>query len=214
MTEEKLEWMVSGDCVEGCTSPPVCPGYWASPFPKDLHDGESRCEGVWSFNIREGYYRDINLDGLKVCYTFNAPAGFPEVMGPWRCIIFIDDAANDGQAEALEKIYRECWARMGEVLKVKRGEISFTRELIDGGPAARHAVEIKGVYNFKMDPLLTGMDKKPRYIVSGFGGKIYVGKSEINEFKDTDLPHTWNRPGMSCTYHDFTLSPKKPFWQP
>ena len=212
MAEEKLEWMVSGDCVEGCTSPPVCPAYWNSPLPKDLHEGESRCEGVWSFNIREGYHGDIDLGGLVVSYAFNMPSPFPPPERiPWKCIVFIDEKANAQQAEALEKIFRTCWARMGEVLKVKRVEILFTKELIDGGPAARHTVEIKGVYSLKSEPLLT-RDRKPRYITSGFGGVINVGRSEVNEFKDVDLPRTWNRPGMSTTYYDFTLNSQEPFW--
>lgn len=210
---EKYEWMVSGDCVEGCTSPPVCPIYWQSPAPKDLHEGKSQCEGVFSFNIREGYCRDIDLGGLKVCYGFNSPTGVPEVARPWKCILFIDKKANDQQAEALEEIYKKCWGLMGDVLKVKRPEISFTKELIDGGPAARHVVEIKGVYSLKSTPLLA-MDGKPRYINSMFGGIINIGKSEVNEFKDTDLPRIWNSPGMSTTYYDFTLTPEKLMWLP
>jgi len=103
---------------------------------------------------------------------------------------------------------------MGEVINVKRGDISFTKELVGGGPATRHAVEIKGVYNFQEEPLLTRKDNSARYIVSDFGGKIYVGKSKINEFSDNELLHNWNRPEMSCTYHDFTLTPRKSFWQP
>ena len=210
---EKSEWMVSGDCVEGCTSPPVCPIYWQSPAPKDLHEGKSQCEGVFSFNIREGYYRDINLAGLKVCYGFNSPTGVPEVSGPWKCILFIDKKANDQQAKALEEIYKECWGLMGDVLKVKRAEISFTKEPIDGSPAARHVVEINGVYNLKSTPLLT-MDGKPRYINSMFGGIINIGKSEVSEFKDADLPRIWNSPGMSTTYYDFILTPEKLMWLP
>ena len=210
---EKYEWMVSGDCVEGCTSPPVCPIYWQSPAPKDLHDGKSQCEGVWSFNIREGYFGDVDLSGLKVCYGFNSPTGVPEVGRPWRCILFIDDKANNQQAEALEKVYRECWGLMGEVLKVKRGEISFTKELVNGGPAAKHTVGIKGIYTLKSAPLLT-MNGKSRYINSMFGGIINIGKSEVNEFKDTDLPRTWNSPKMSTTYYDFILNPQKLMWFP
>ena len=210
---EKYEWVLSGDCVEGCTSPPVCPIYWQSPAPKDLHDGKSQCEGVFSFNIREGYHRDIDLSGLKVCYGFNTPVGVPEVGRPWQCILFIDDKANNQQAEALEKIYEACWGLMGEVLKVKRAEISFAKELIDSGPAARHTVEIKGTYALKSVPLLT-MEGKPRYINSMFSGIINVGKSEVNEFKDTDLPRTWNSPGMSTTYYDFILNPQKLMWLP
>ncbi len=213
MTQKKYEWMVTGDCVEGCTSPPVCPAYWGSPFPKDLHNGESQCEGVWSFNIIEGYYRDINIAGLKVCYAFNSPAGYPEKQGPWECILFIDETADNTQAEVIKGIFGGCWANLGKVITVKRGAISFDKEFINGGPAARYAVSIKGVYRFRMTPLFA-MDRQSRYIISGFGGKIYIGKSEVNEFKDADLPRNWNRSGMSCTYHEFTMNPGKTFWQP
>ena len=41
MTAAKMEWVVSGDCTEACTSPPVCPYYWGSSTPTDLHDGKN-----------------------------------------------------------------------------------------------------------------------------------------------------------------------------
>lgn len=213
MTQEKPEWMVSGDLVEGCTSPPVCPLYWGSPPPKDAHDGESRCEGVWSFNIREGYCGDTDLSGLKVSFGFNTPAGYPQPQGRWKSILFIDETANEAQAKALEDIYTKCWTLLGEVLKVKRAKMSFTKELVDGGPAARHVVEIGDVYRLKSEPLRTP-DGKPRSITGMFGGVINIGKSEVNEFRDADLPHTWNAPGMSTTYYDFALNPNKTFWMP
>ena len=213
MAEERFEWQISGDCTEACTSPPVCPAYWGSPLPKDLHDGESQGESVYSFNIKEGYYQDVALGGLKVCLAFNISPGFPEVRGGWPSILFIDSKANDEQAKALEEIYRKCWVARGEILKVKRVEISFTKGLVNGGPAARYEVEIPGIYRLKTQPLLTG-EGKPRYINTARGGIVNIGKSEVNEFKDRDLPHTWNRPGMTDTYCDFTLNPQKLYWMP
>ena len=142
MAEEKLEWMVSGDCAEGCTSPPVCPLYWNSPLQVQFHDGQSQCEGVWTFNIKEGYYGDVKLSDLIVSYAFNSPSSFPAPKGiPWKSIIYIDQKASAQQAEALEKIYRACWKEMpGEVIAVKRAKIEFKKELIDDGPAARYTV--------------------------------------------------------------------------
>ncbi len=216
MTEQKFEWMVSGDCAEGCTSPPVCPLYWNSPAQAQVHDGQSQCEGVWTFNIKEGYYGDINLGGLVVFCAFNSPSPFPAPKGTtWKSIIYIDERANARQAEALEKIYRACWGQMpGEVIAVKRAKIEFKKELIDGGSAARHTVRSEGRYNFVAKPFRT-VDNKPRYINSRWDGRINVGVSEVNEFNDSDLPRgKWNAPGMSNSYFDFVLNPEKLHWLP
>jgi hypothetical protein len=214
VTEKRFDWMVNGDCVEGCTSPPVCPGYWNSPMPAQLHNGQSRCEGVWTFNIKQGYYGDINLGGLLVAYGFNSPSPFPQPQASWKTIIYIDEKANKRQAEALEKVFALCWQVMGVVLTVKRAKIGFEKETVDSGPAAKYRVQIEGVYNFAARPFRT-TDKKPRYINSYWGGHIYLGISEVNEFNDPDLPRgKWNAPGMSVTYYDFVLNPDKHHWLP
>ena len=217
MTEQKFEWMVSGDCVEGCTSPAVCPAYWNSPIQAQVHEGQSQCEGVWTFNIKEGYYEDINLNGLMVSYAFNSPLPFPGPRGapsPWKSVIYIDQKANTQQAEALEKIYRTCWQVMGDVIMVKRAGIEFKKEFVDGGPAAKYEVRIDGLYNFAARPFRT-VDSKLRYVNSYWGGHINIGISEVNEFNDPDLPRgTWNAPGMSITYYDFVLNPDKHAWLP
>lgn len=215
MVEKRLEWMVSGDCVEGCTSPPVCPAYWNSPIQAQLHGGKSQCEGVWTFNIKDGYYRDISLGGLLVSYAFNSPSPFPAPKEtPWRAIIYIDAKANTQQTEALEYIYRTCWTIMGDVIMMKRMNMKFKKEFVGGGPVARYTVLINGIYDFVSRPLRT-QDKKPRYVNSYWGGQVNIGISEVNEMNDSDLPRgKWNAPGMSTTYYDFVLRPDKHHWLP
>ena len=215
MAKQKYEWMVSGDCVEGCTSPPVCPAYWNSPMQAQVHNGQSQCEGVWTFNIMEGYYGDADLSGLLVSYGFNSPSPFPGVKGaPWKSIIYIDEKANPQQAEALEKIYRTCWQMMGDVIMVKRAGIEFGKEPVDSGPTAKYRVQIEGIYNFVARPFRTTANK-PRYVNSYWDGHINIGISEVNEFDDPDLPRgKWNSPGMSITYYDFVLNPEKHHWLP
>ena len=215
MAKKEYEWMVKGDCVEGCTSPPVCPAMWNSPVQVQFHNGKSECEGVWTFNIREGYYKDVDLKGLKVMYGFNSPSPFPpKNHEPWLSIIYIDIDANDRQAEALEDIYRKCWKHMGEVIKVKRAKIDFKKELINGGPLARHEVQSEGLYHLVAVPFKT-KDGKPRYINSLYGGQINIGVSKVNKFKDPELPRgEWDAPGMNSTYYEFIMSPKKLYWFP
>ena len=216
MMEEKTKWMVSGDCTEACTSPPVCPYYWGSSTPKDLHDGINQCEGAFSFHIKEGYYGDVDLSGLNAGFGFNSPVGGTAVRDPWKTILYIDSKADDKQAAALEEIFKTCWSMMGDVLKVKRAPISFTRESVGdaANPGFKHTVEWQGVYHLKAEPLMT-MNGLPRYISGMMGGPIYVGRSTENKFNDPDLPRgTWDRPEMSNTYYEFMLDPERLQWVP
>ncbi len=216
MAEEKMEWMISGDCTEACTSPPVCPYYWGSSTPTDLHEGKNQCEGAFTFNIKEGYYGDIDLGGLKAGIGFNTPEGGITVREPWKSVLYIAAKADDRQAQALEKILKTCWEMMGEVLKVKHTRISFTKEPVGdpSNPGYKHTIEWEGAYSLKAEPIMT-MNGLPRYISSMTGGIIYVGKSTENKFNDADLPRgKWDRPEMSNTYYEFTLNPSKLQWMP
>lgn len=216
MTAEKMEWMLSGDCVEACTSPPVCPYYWGSSTPKELHEGKNQCEGAFTFNIKEGHHGAVDLTGLKVGFGFNTAEGGTATRDPWQAILYIDDKADDQQAPALEEIFKTCWGFMGDVLKVKRVAIAFSKEPVGtvSNPAFKHTVEWKGVYSLKTEPLMT-MNGLPRYINGMMDGIIYVGKSIENKFNDPDLPRgNWDRPEMSHTYYEFTLNPSKLQWVP
>jgi hypothetical protein len=216
MAPKKMDWSVSGQCTEACTSPPVCPYYWGSSTPTDLHDGVNRCEGAFSFHIAEGHYGDVALDGLNVGFGFNSPVGGTAVRDPWSAILYIDSRADARQAPALEKIFTECWSGMGNVLKVKRAPISFVREPVGSAnkPGYRHNVKWGDVYSLKAEPLMT-MNGLPRYISGMMGGPIYVGKSTENRFHDPDLPRgSWDRPQMSNTYYDCSLNPSHLQWMP
>ncbi len=216
MTEEKTEWMVSGDCVEACTSPAVCPYYWGSSTPKDLHDGHNRCEGAFSFRIREGCYRDIDLAGLIAGFGFNSAEGGTASRDPWYCILYIDEKADAVQAKALEDILTQCWGTMGRVIAVKRAPMTFLKEKVGGQnpPGYRHAVTWGDAYSMKAEPLMS-VNGFPRYVSGMMNGAIYVGRSTENRMSDPDLPRTnWDRPGMSNTYYEFVLTPRKLSWVP
>lgn len=213
---EKMEWMVSGDCTEACTSPPVCPYYWGSSTPTELHDGKNQCEGAFTFHIKEGYYGNTDLADLNVGFGFNSPVGGMTVRDPWKSILYIDSRADDEQAAALEKIFKACWGTMGEVIKVKRAPISFTREPVGDAPEKgyKHNITWGDVYSLKAEPLMS-VNGLPRFVSGMMNGTIYVGKSVENKFNDPDLPRgKWDRPGMSNTYYPFSLNPSKLQWMP
>jgi hypothetical protein len=216
MAEEKMEWMIKGDCTEACTSPPVCPYYWGSSTPTDLHDGKNQCEGAFSFHIREGYYGNTNLSGLNAGIIFNTPIGGTSSRDKWSSVLYIDDKATGEQAAALENIFKQCWANMGEVLKVKKAPISFQKEAVGdaANPGYKHTVKYGDIYSLKAEPLMT-MNGLPRYISGMMGGHIFIGKSTENRVDDPDLPRgKWDRPEMSNTYYEFALNPSHLDWVP
>jgi hypothetical protein len=214
--EKKMEWMVKGDCTEACTSPPVCPYYWGSSTPKELHGGVNQCEGAFTFHIKEGYYGDVDLGGLNVGFGFNSPIGGTAVRDPWKTILYIDSRADAKQADALEKVFKSCWSTMGDVLKTKRVPILFAKEPVGTAPEPgyRHRITWGKVYSLKAEPLMA-MNGQPRYISGMMNGKIYVGKSTKNKFNDLDLPRgKWDCPDMSNTYYEFSLNPSQLQWVP
>ena len=216
MAAENMKWMVSGDCTEACTSPPVCPYYWGSSTPTDLHDGVNQCEGAFTFHIKEGYHGDVDLSGLNAGFGFNSPVGGITAQAPWETILYIDSKADAKQAAALEKIFTTAWSIMGEVLKVKRAAMTFKKEPVGSAspPGYKHTVTWLGAYNMKAEPIMT-MNGLPRYISGMMGGLIYVGKSAENRFSDPDLPRgSWDRPEMSNTYYEFALNPEQLQWVP
>jgi hypothetical protein len=214
--EERMEWMVSGDCTEACTSPPVCPYYWGSSTPKDLHGGINQCEGAFTFHIKEGYSGEVDLSGLNVGFGFNTPVGGPAARDPWKAILYIDSRADSKQVAALEKIFKTCWSNMGDILKVKIVPISFEKEPVGNvsQPGYKHRVKWGNVYSLNTEPIMT-MNGLPRYISGMMNGIIYIGKSTENKFEDYDLPRgNWDRPEMSNTYYEFSLNPSKLQWMP
>jgi hypothetical protein len=216
MTSKTHGWHLIGDCVEACTSPTVCPYYWGSIAPTDLHDGRNRCEGAYTFSIREGSDGRIDLAGLRVGIGFNTGIGGPATKDPWKSVLYIDRRADDAQAEALEGIFRLCWSLAGEVLKVKRVAIDFAREPVgNSSPQAfRHMVEWTGIYTMRAEPIVTA-EGAARYISGISNGIIYVGRSTQNRFHDEDLPRgSWDRPGMSNTYFEFRVDSGKLEWTP
>ena len=211
--EKEPRFMVKGESVEGCTSPPACPGMWGSPLQAQFHNGVSECEGVRHFHITQGYYGDIDLSGLTVSYAFNLPSPFPPPEPqPWKGILYIDAQADERQAEALEKIFGASAALKGDTLAVKRAKIEFKKETLGAGPAASYTIKMDDFYTLVTRPLLTE-NGKPRYLNNPFDLLIYVGAAEVDRFADPDLPRgEWDAPGTTVWYNEFSITPDKLNW--
>ena len=216
MSESNQLWWLRGNCAEACTSPAVCPYYWGSSAPRDLHEGKDQCEGVFAFHAKKDNYEQVDLRGLKAAYAFNTGAGGASIGEPWKAVLYLDDMANGEQLRCLELIFRTCWTLAGQIVKVKRASITFVKEMAGKSEDAgfKHIVELKGIYRMKAEPIVA-RDGTARFISGMSNGTIYVGRTTENRFIDLDLPRSeWDRPGMSNTYFEFDINPKKLEWVP
>ncbi|MGH2772893.1 MAG: DUF1326 domain-containing protein [Actinomycetota bacterium] len=93
------KWYLRGDWFDVCKCNIPCPCYFAqTPTTGD-------CEGVLAWNIREGRFGDVVLDGFSVIalasFVGNIWGGETKAnMG-----IFIDERADPAQREALQTIF-------------------------------------------------------------------------------------------------------------
>ena len=211
--DKEARFMVKGESIEGCTSPPACPAMWGAPLQTQFHNGVSECEGVRHFHITEGYYGDTDLSGLTVSYAFNLPSPFPPPEPqPWKGILYIDAKADEKQTEALEKIFGASAALKGDILAVKRAKIEVKKETIGAGPQASYTIKMDDFYTLVTKPLLTE-NGKPRYLNNPFDLLIYVGVAEVDQFSDQDLPRgKWDAPGTTVWYNEFSITPEKLNW--
>lgn len=90
------KWMLKGRGFANCNCAYGCPCQFNSPTTHGW------CEAVGSYEIDEGYFNDVSLDGTKFAVIFQWPGEVKDGNGKQQVII--DESASPEQREALEKI--------------------------------------------------------------------------------------------------------------
>ncbi len=91
------DWNIKGEYVECCNCSVPCQCLWHEA-PDD-----NVCKGGVFWNIEEGSYGDVTLDGLTAGLLSDQEGILFE--GGWDVVLILDEAADDDQAEALETIF-------------------------------------------------------------------------------------------------------------
>lgn len=94
---DSTEWSLNGEFIEACNCSVPCQCLWFEP----ADDGGCTFTGFW--NIEEGTYGDVSLDGLGAGMLVLDEGILLE--GGWTVVLVIDEAADDEQAFALERIF-------------------------------------------------------------------------------------------------------------
>ncbi|AGB36183.1 DUF1326 domain-containing protein [Natronococcus occultus] len=91
------DWNLKGNFIEACNCSVPCQCLWWEP----ADDGGCTVALFW--NIEEGTYGDVSVDGLGAGLLLIDEGVLLE--GGWRVVLVIDAAADEEQAEALETIF-------------------------------------------------------------------------------------------------------------
>ena len=88
-----VRWKITGDEVVSCNCA------WGCPCQFNALPTHGRCEGVAAFEIHEGHFGDVGLDGVRFARIYSWPASIPE--GNGTRLTVIEDRATADQRAAL-----------------------------------------------------------------------------------------------------------------
>lgn len=91
-----VDWRMTGKHLVYCNCAFGCPCDFNAP------PTHGACEGMDAFEIDEGYFGEVRLDGLRWATTFHWPG--PVHLGNGTAQAIIDERASEPQREALLKI--------------------------------------------------------------------------------------------------------------
>ena len=148
-------WRLSGDYFENCNCNVVCPCLISAAPPLTSRPTQGVCDVALAFHIDRGSYGTLALDGLNLAMIAHTPG--PMAEGNWSVAIYVDERANDRQAEALGAIFgggeggpMAAFAPMiANNLGVKKVPITYR---VTG---KTRSAEIPGIMHMSVEPLPT-----------------------------------------------------------
>ena len=90
-------WRMEGQYFEACNCDAACPCVFLSP------PTEGECTVLIGWHITKGTFGDIKLDGLNILRAIHTPGHMLET--DWTAALYLDDAANEPQTDALKQIF-------------------------------------------------------------------------------------------------------------
>ena len=96
---EMPSWHITGDWFDNCSCAVACPCTFAQAPDNGF------CESVLFWHIRNGHYGDINLDDLSFVRVGRWEGDLWAGKAKGAAGIFIDDRADEHQAEVLPRIF-------------------------------------------------------------------------------------------------------------
>lgn len=160
-----VAWSIRGMHFANCNCSYGCPCQF-NALPSD-----GTCRAVVAWDIEEGHWGDVRLDGLRAVNTYSWPGAVHEGNGALQCII--DERANPDQRRALLAILQGEGAEPGTImLQIYRAMCSTMHEplfmpiALEADMAARTArLSVPGLIETTVEPIrnpVTGAEHRAR----------------------------------------------------
>ena len=149
------KWWWKADYIETCNCAHAC-SCNLTMIPTD-----GTCQGIEAWKIREGAFDTTRLDGLGIAIIVRWPN--PIHRGNGRCVVFIDERADEAQRKSLSEIgigkagqggpFEVFATTYAEPATVRFGHFRFERD------GRRGTLELGDAARVRLGPILNDMDK-------------------------------------------------------
>jgi len=158
-------WEIRGRELANCNCSYACPCQF-NALPTD-----GTCEAAVGYQIDEGHYGEIHLDGLRTAATYKWPGAVHEGNGEMQLII--DERATPEQREALQKIMTgqdtnemaTMWWVFSAMCPTKHETLFKPIEIAVDVEGRRGQVAVRDVFEITAEPIknpVTGADHRVR----------------------------------------------------
>lgn len=93
------QWKIAGEYFESCNCDVVCACLVQNAPPR------GRCDAVMAFQVDDGQYGEVSLNGLKTAVMISFPGPGKMRDGNWTVALYVDGDASPDQLEALTNIF-------------------------------------------------------------------------------------------------------------
>jgi hypothetical protein len=161
MSSTRTRYSVRAESIEACNCQHGCNCQFAG------YPNEGKCEFIVGFEIKEGRFGDVRLDGLRAVVAAKYPKAIHE--GNGHVVLFIDDGASDEQTDAFAAILSGQHGGMPwEALAgtIGRFEGPIRKPVQVTAAAEKSLVRVPGCVELQLTPL--------RDIVSGAEKEVHI----------------------------------------
>jgi len=152
------KWFLRGEYVENCNCRVSCPCTMDLRFKPSSSDGS--CHVTLGFDIRNGRYGAVSLDGLGAVMVINSPAGQSLADGNLSAALYVDERASSEQQAAMQAIFSGqagglfggLGPLIGQLLGVKAARIEFSDD------AQRRSLSVEGVTEATVEAVPSPLD--------------------------------------------------------